>query len=155
MILKMIMSQGITDKDYKEVLKKRVGLCYIIIILGFITLGLDVVFFSYLSDFLSGVYVGIGAGLIGAGVVLLIKIKKVLKDEKKIKQKRLSEQDERNIMIKQKAAQSSTVVILVLAYLGLMVAGIFNLIVFWTLWVVVAVFMIVFVMFSFYYNRKY
>ncbi|ADL50244.1 hypothetical protein [Clostridium cellulovorans] len=155
MILKMLMSQTGTDKDYKEVLKKRIGLCYVVVVLGLSTLGLALFFSSHLSSFLSGVYTGIGAGLIGAGIALIIKMKRVLKDEKKIKQKRLSEQDERNIMINQKAVQASTIVILVLAYLGLMVSGIFNLIVFWTLWVVVAVFMVVFVIFSFYYNKKY
>ncbi|WP_346937883.1 hypothetical protein [uncultured Clostridium sp.] len=158
MFLKVIMSNATTDKDYKEVLKKRISLLYIVIILGVATLAISFIFstgkYDYLPDFLNGFYTGIGAALITIGLIFIIKIKKILKDEKKLKEKRLEEQDERNQMITQKAIYSAAIILNILAYIGLMIAGIFNLVVFWTLWIVIVVFMVTFVILQVYYSKK-
>ncbi len=86
MLLKAIISNATTDKDYKKVLKKRISLLYIVIILGVATLAISFIFsvgkYNYLPDFLSGFYTGIGASLITIGLIFIIKIKKLLKDEK-------------------------------------------------------------------------
>lgn len=154
-----MMAQSTMDKDYREVLKKRMKLSFAMIILGAITLILSILFsngkYDYLSDFLSGIYTGLGSGLIAGGLVRLIKMKIILKDEKKLKQKKLVEQDERNQMIKQKSMYSAASVLIILAYLGLLVSGIFNLTVFFTLWVVTMVYLAVFFVMNVYYSKKF
>jgi len=158
MLLKAIISNATTDKDYKEVLKKRISLLYIVVILGVTTIAISFIFsngkYDYLPDFLSGFYTGIGAALITIGLIFIIKIKNILKDEKKLKEKRLEEQDERNQMITQKSIYSAAIILNILAYIGLMIAGIFNLVVFWTLWIVLVVFMVTFVILQVYYSKK-
>ena len=158
MLLKAIICNATTDKDYKKVLKKRMYLFYIMMALGTITLAISFIFsngkYDYLPDFLSGFYTGIGAALITIGLIFIIKIKNILKDEKKLKEKRLEEQDERNQMITQKAIYSAAIILNILAYIGLMIAGIFNLVVFWTLWIVLVVFLATFVILQVYYSKK-
>jgi len=44
MLLKAIISNATTDKDYKKVLKKRISLLYIVIILGVATLAISFIF---------------------------------------------------------------------------------------------------------------
>lgn len=157
MFMKAILAVSTNDKDYRNVLKKRRNVLYVMMILGIVTLIFDFIFsvgkYAYLSDFLSGVYTGVGAGLIISSCILLVKNRMILKDENKLKQKKLEEQDERNQMIIQKAMYTSAIILMIFAYLGLMVAGIFNLAVFWTLWVVVIVFMLVFILLNMYYNK--
>ncbi len=104
---------------------------------------------------INGIYTGVGSGLIVGGFIVLIKMKIILKDEKKLKQKKLEEQDERNQMIKQKAMYSSAYILIILTYLGLMVSGIFNLTVFFTLWVVTMVYLAVFIIMNLYYSKKF
>jgi tellurite resistance protein TehA-like permease len=158
MLLKAIISNATTDKDYKKVLKKRIYLFYIMMALGTITLALSIIFstgsHAYLSAFLSGVYSGVGSALIALSVIFIIKTRKILKDEIKLKQKRLEEQDERNQMITQKAIYSAAIILNILVYIGLMIAGIFNLVVFWTLWIVLVVFMLTFIILQVYYRKK-
>ncbi len=158
MFIKAVMSLATTDKDFRKTLKKRIYMYYIMILLGAVTLTLSTIFstgdHAYLSDFLSGVYTGTGSALIAIGIVFIIKTKKILKDEGKIKQKRLAEQDERNQMITQRAMYTSSVILIFLAYISLMISGIFNLAVFWTLWVIIAVYMVIFISLLVYFNKK-
>lgn len=159
MILKVMMSMSATEKDYREILKKRIYLFYTFILLGGITLILSYIFSNgktaYLSPFLSGLYTGIGVGLFVCGIAFLIKTKKILKDEKKLKEKKLEEQDERNKTIAQKTMSTTGIVLLFSIYLGLIVSGIFNMIVFWTLWVLVMVYFIIFFICYIYYKNKF
>jgi uncharacterized membrane protein len=158
MLLKAIISNATTDKDYKNVLKKRMYLFYIMMALGTLAIALSIIFstgnHAYLSDFLSGAYTGVGSALITLSVIFIIKTRKILKDERQLKQKRLEEQDERNQMITQKSIYSAAIILNILAYIGLMVAGIFSLVVFWTLWIVLIVFMVTFILLHIYYSKK-
>lgn len=158
MLVKAIMAQVTSDRDYEKVLKKRMYIFYAYIILGIIT---DILAFkfstgdtAYLSSFLSGVYSGTGTGLLVCGVIMLIRTKKILKDEVKLKEKRLQEQDERNRTIMQKSMYTAALILIFLVYLALLISGIFNLVVFWTLWIIAVVYMVIFVLLSFYYNKK-
>ena len=49
------------------------------------------------DDYMLGVYCGIGVGLICSGIVFLIRNKRLMKDEEKLKEARLQVTDERNI----------------------------------------------------------
>lgn len=158
MFLKAIISLATTDKDYRKTLKKRMCMYYIMILLGAITLTLSIIFstgsLAYLSSFLSGVYSGIGSALIAIGIVFIIRTRKLLKDEAKLKQKMLEERDERNQMIIQKAMCSASTILLIVAYISLIISGIFNLVVFWTLWIILIVYMVIFISLLVYFNKK-
>ena len=51
------------------------------------------------DDYMQGVYCGIGVVLICSGIVFLIRNKRLMKDEEKLKEARLQVTDERNIEI--------------------------------------------------------
>lgn len=158
MILKVMMSASTAGKDYREVLKKRNYLFYAFIFLGILTMILSLVFsggsHNYLSPFLSGLYMGIGTGLTLVGVLFLFKTRKILGDEKKLREKKLAEQDERNITIAQKTMSATGLLLLFVIYLGLIFSGIFSMTVFWTLWILVMVYFVIFVACYFYYKHK-
>ncbi|BCN29140.1 hypothetical protein [Anaeromicropila herbilytica] len=158
MIVKAFLSQVTNDKDYKVVLKKRIGFMYILLFLGLVTLLFGFLFSfgdkPHLSDFLSGVYAGVGTVLIVSAIGLIFRIKRTLKDEVKIKQERIKEQDERNQTIIQKSIYSAGIVSMILMYIALMIAGIFNIVVFWTLWVLVMGNAIVYSVMYLYYSKK-
>lgn len=109
---------------------------------------------KYFSDFLSGVYCGVGAGTVAASILFLIKNKKVLTDGKKLREKRLQEQDERNRLISSKTVSTSSLILIALMYAGLMVSGIFSLTVFWTLWIVLVGFALLITVLYQYYSKK-
>jgi hypothetical protein len=158
MLIRGVLSQATTDKEYKSILKRRLILIGIILILGIITIIFSFLFSfgedPHLSDFLSGVYCGVGGAVTVGSIINIVKIIHILKDEKKIKLKRIEEQDERNQMIAQKAMNTGGNIVLIITYIGLLVSGIFNIVVFWTLWVVVMVSSAIFAILHLYYNKK-
>lgn len=158
MLLKAIISLATTNKDYRKTLKKRICLYYVMILLGVITLTLSIIFstgdHAYLSDFLSGVYTGTGSGLIAIGIVFIIRTSKLLKDEVKLKQKMLKERDERNQMITQRAMYTASTIMFFISYIGLLIFGIFNMAVFWTLCIILIVYMVIFISLLVYFDKK-
>jgi len=158
MLLNTILALTTTDTDYKKVLRKRISLCYVILALGLITLVFTGLFsmgkYDYLPDFLSGFYTGIGFALISISLVTMFKIRNIMKDEKKLKEKKLKEQDERNQLIALKSLYSAGITLIIIAYIALLVSGIFNLVVFWTLFIVIQIYVIAFLIMKVYYSRK-
>ncbi|MEQ8155557.1 MAG: hypothetical protein ABRQ25_11840 [Clostridiaceae bacterium] len=88
-----------TNEEYKQVIKKRMKLMIVIAIIGFITATVGFVAESYLklpiSEQMSGVYTGIGVGLLAGGIALWIKNRLVLNNDQKLKESRLNNTDER------------------------------------------------------------
>lgn len=95
-----------------------------------ITIGTALILISLLSDYAdnnSGAMMGIGAGLIGASVAQLLSVIVYSKDPAKLKTKTIEVNDERNIIIKQRAKAATykiytyilSVVLLSLVFLNL------------------------------------
>jgi len=83
---------------------KIIGLACLIVI------GISLVLISIFLEFTNnanGALIGIGSGVIGASIAQLITIKIYSKDPSKQKTKTIEVNDERNILIKQKAKSST------------------------------------------------
>lgn len=158
MITNMIFKGAKTDEEYAAVLRKRKVLFVILIFAGLVAVVLGIVLGAHMTNrnvsFLSGLYCGIGAGMIAEGIINIIKMNRILKDAGKIRAKRMKENDERNIMIKQKAFSSAGIMVAVVAYAVLLISGFFSMEVFWSVWGVYILFFILFLAFYIYYNKK-
>lgn len=160
MIMKILENQKTvkTDEEYKAVLKGRQKILIFMGIIGAITLGLG----AYLgydaegkqASFLCGVYSGIGAALLAVAVVRCLKIRRLLRDARKIREARLAAQDERTAALTQRALSMAGLVAVGFAYVGLLIAGFFSMTVFWTLWVLIIVYFVSMIFLCLYYNKK-
>lgn len=157
MLVKGLMSQTTTDKQYTEVLKKRKLLYYIILFLGAITIACSFIFsskqFNYLSESKSSLYAGMGSGIMAISIIFIIRLNKILKNEILIKQKRVEEQDERIQMILQKSSTTASEILMILMYIALMISGIFNMVVFYTLYVFVGIYIVTYAISYLYYKK--
>ena len=78
------------------------------------------------DDYMLGVYCGIGVGLICSGIVFLIRNKRLMKDEGKLKEARLQVTDERNIEIGSRALRMAAFVLLIVMYLAFLFGGLYD-----------------------------
>lgn len=79
------------------------------------------------DDYMLGVYCGIGVGLICSGIVFLIRNKRLMKDEGKLKEARLQVTDERNIEIGSRALRMAAFVLLIVMYFAFLFGGLYDL----------------------------
>lgn len=147
-----------TNEEYRKVLEKRIKIFIMVSIIGFLTMGIAIlneIFVIIVADsWLSGVYAGLGCGLIAASTIQIIRCKKILKDEELIKEERLRTQDERNQMISVRAMRAAILTVLLLSYVVLLTAAFYSRVIFFCFWWVVMVFMLSYIIFSKYYNKK-
>lgn len=118
-----------TNEEFKKVLQKR-NICFIAAIA--VGLAASVTAFlasekglTALSDHILGVYRGVGCGLAAGALVLLIKNFRILRDEKKLKAKRLEQYDERLLEINQRAVNTAAMVMIFFVFAGGLIGGIF------------------------------
>lgn len=135
MILNYLLKIGTENTDdFQEKINKRLKVTYVLGVLGIITFMIALIFKNYIvNDFLRGFYVGIGIGLTAASISLIIRFKKLLANKEKLQEKKIEENDERNIYIQIRTAYISFIVSLIVIYLVFIISGLFNLTVFLTL----------------------
>ncbi len=118
------------NEEYRAVLKKRqVGLC-LCILAGMATEGL-VLFLNFctpmtFSEYRMGYLLGLGVGLIFASIVGLVRIRRRMASEEKLKKFRLKETDERELEVDSLALRAAAKLLLVALYVALIVAGVFE-----------------------------
>ena len=104
-------------------------------LLGLILLGIistAVAYYMELSgkmkvdDYMLGVYCGIGVGFICLGIAFLIRNKRLMKDEEKLKEARLQVKDERNVEIGSRALRMAAYVLLIVMYLVFLFGGLYD-----------------------------
>lgn len=78
------------------------------------------------DDYMQGVYCGIGVGFICSGIVFLIRNKRLMKDEEKLKEARLQVTDERNIEIGSRALRMAAFVLLIVMYFAFLFGGLYD-----------------------------
>lgn len=78
------------------------------------------------DDYMLGVYCGIGVGLFAAGITLLIRNRRLLKDDAKLKAARLQATDERNIEIASRSLKIAAMVLLVAMYAVFLIGGLLS-----------------------------
>lgn len=112
-------------------------ICILLIICGGVSIGLSI--YSrlngniILNDFANGFYTGTGGGLIGSGIMTIILNTIKLKNEEKLKKAEIESNDERNKFIVQKSFSASALIGFFSLYIGVIISGFYNEIVFTTL----------------------
>lgn len=116
-----------SDEAYRKYVKGRIwalaGLTVAGIVTAFVALAAEYVWTVNIGDLMLGVYTGVGAGLTVGGIVLLIKNVLLLKNEKKIRQARISASDERNIQISIRAVRAAVAVLIAAMYFTILIGG--------------------------------
>lgn len=118
------------NEEYRAVLKKRQVGFYLFILAGIATDGL-VLFLYYcarieIPDYRLGYLMGMGAGVAASGVIGLIRIRRRMADEEKLKEGRLKETDERELEVDSLALRTTAKLLLAVLYVVLIVAGMFE-----------------------------
>ena len=138
----MLINNLKLGKKIENRVKLRIFYGVLLIILGGVSLyvGICVPLASGNSDYSSGYYVGLGAGLIAAAVITLIKNIRLLKNPDALKQREIYEADERNRMIGLKSWSYAGYAMFILLYIALLFAGAVNVVIMNTLLVILAAF---------------
>lgn len=136
-----------TNEEYKVVIKRKMIGNVLVMVLGLCTLGFEIAaqFGDWLSisEYMHGVYTGIGTAFVVISLILLRRGYKTLHNEEKLKKARLEGTDERNLYIQSKSIQYAGIITFFCAYLVMLLAGIYNEIVFHCFYGVVMFFAIV------------
>lgn len=156
MLMKSFLSKSSTLEEYRKVLQNRIKMLWGATFLGIGTLAVTVILTQgkilegHDAAFVQGMFTGIGTGLVLCGAIFALRDKKILKDEQKLRQKWLKEQDERNIAITQKAVFYTFGLGMLLIFCYLLVSSLFffSRAVFTTLYVVVIGMFLLFVVIS-------
>lgn len=123
-------SKATNNEEFRRQLKAKNKFMWLFIVLGIFSAAVAYYceFFGKMNvdDYMLGVYCGIGVGLVGAGVALLIRNKRLLKDEMKLKEARLQATDERNVEIGMRAQKIAAIVLLVAIYLVFLIGGVYD-----------------------------
>ena len=146
------------NEDYKEVLKAKRVVWLIMLLLGILTIGVGLMSNMWalpnIDDYMKGLYLGFGVGLSVVCSLKLLKIGKVLKNENLLKKERLKNYDERNISIYQKAIVSASFMSMLICYAVALVAGLFNTFITQMIFACVGVYLMIFLAFYFYYQKR-
>ena len=107
MLMRTFWRGAKTDDEYRKVLKKRcigigfmmaAGVAALIAAAALMKTGK-----GENDDFLSGVYLGIGTGILVSGIIFLYRVRKMFKNPELLRQRRLKESDESSVLLNQKA----------------------------------------------------
>lgn len=146
------------NEEYKEIIKFRMNISLLMILIGIITitvtLFVGIRWFTGENKHMIAAYTGAGSGLMFASIVLWIKNKKLLTNDIKLKETRLSDTDERLQAINNKAFRMASIVLLVALYLVGFIGGLFYPILFKVLIGIVFIFLITYVLAYKIYEKK-
>lgn len=119
-----------SNEEYKKHLKRRNFKLAGLFIIGVITCAVTILarFLGKVNipEYIFSTYIGFGVGLMVASIVLLIKNKRLLKDEQKLKMARVESFDERNQKISTEAVMIALIVLMVGMYLAMLVGGLWQ-----------------------------
>lgn len=117
------------NAEYRKKLENQNKCMLVIIVIGVITsvVAFFAEFFSEikLDDFMLGVYSGVGVGLVAAGVGMLVRNRRLLGDETRLKEARLKVTDERNVEIASRSIKTATITLVAAIYVMFLIGGFF------------------------------
>lgn len=142
------------DKFKKQLESRNKWLCVLLVV--YFVVGIMVHFvLSDVNDIGNDFLMGLFMGLCILALVYLLKSRKAINDETKLRELYIRENDERKMMIKQRMCQSSLVVIIIGLMFAISIAVYIHLIVAYTLMITAFVMMFIVLGFKIYYSRKY
>lgn len=137
------------NEEYRKVIKFRMNIFLIMMLIGIITFTIGLLaefrWSLQVNDHILGVYTGVGFGFTFAAIIFWIKNKKLLSDEDKLKESRLSNTDERLLEINSKAFRVASFSLLVSLYAAGLIGGLFYPILFKFLFGIILIFTISYV----------
>lgn len=146
------------NEEYREVVRKRMYLYIGLMALGIVTIILAFTFDRMLQEIMDdhslGFMTGVGTGLFCAGVVLSIKTRLLMNNEKKLKEDRLKYKDERIQEISGKALRATAVVLLIVFYIVLLITVVFYRELLWPVIGLIAIFFISYQVAFWIYSKK-
>ena len=138
-----------TDEAYQKVIRFRMRVFVGMFVAGLLTFCAVFVVMNVrpelLSDYQAGTYTGFGSGLTFVSILLWLKNRNLLHDDEKRRKSRLSDSDERNIEISQKAMRMAAFVMIVALYVVGLIGGFFYPILTKVLLLLVCLFLLVYV----------
>lgn len=147
-----------TNEEFRRIVEKKKKIMGMFCLLGAITVLADAIAATAglleSDSYLCGLFLGLGCGLIGAGLLKLLQLKKISSNEELLKKERLKYTDERNRAITSKAILMTTLVILLLSYLAMLIGAFYSRTVFYCFWFVLIGFFFLYAIFFRHYNRK-
>ena len=118
-----------TNEDYKKLVKKRMKLFAVTGVVGGITMVMgylaEWVWKVSINEKMLGIYTGFGAGLLAISVAIWVLNKRLLSNEEKLKESRISRTDERVQEIMNRALGIATMVMLIAVYVMILLGGLF------------------------------
>lgn len=147
-----------TNEEYRKVVKNRMRITAAIVIIGIITaaIGFGAKFYlkTWISDYMIGVYFGVGVGLFVSGTILWFKNRLLLNNDEKLKESRLNNTDERIQEISNKSFKAAAVIMLIALYSTALIGGLFYPILVKVLLFISGIFLISYMIAFKYYNSK-
>lgn len=156
MLFKSMWEPAKTDEEFREKLRQRKNFTPVMAILGMASIIVSIFLLRSDGDrdFVAGLYMGLGCGIIAVSIIWLLKIRSLLKDEKKLRVKRLKESDERNIQVTLKAHYTAGVLLILTGYLIMLISGFFSMEVFWTVWALIMLYFFLFLIGKVIYEKR-
>lgn len=130
MICLFSSSTATSLEEFKKTLYTRIKIFSFLSILGVLTfiasLASSFTNLLTISAFASGFLLGFGISLTVISVIMIIRTRKVLKDEAALKNERLVCQDERNMLLTTLSIKSAAFALLIFLYMALVVSLFIN-----------------------------
>lgn len=146
------------NEEYKKAVKTKMGIFAMIMVVGIIVaivaFGAAAKEIAALPEHMLNVYCGAGTGLAAAGLVLFIKNLLLLKQEEKLTQERLKNADERLQQVGNKALRIGVMTMMLTFYTVALIGGIFYPVLVKVLLIVMSVFLAVYMLSYWYYEKK-
>lgn len=148
------------NEEYRKVLKERRFRFFLFVLAGLATeaVALYVHFCTEIgiSEYHLGFLLGLGAGLVIGGAAGILKIRRRLRDEEKLKELRLRETDERELGLDSLALRGTARILLGVMYVLLVLGGILaNDMLLWLSWGLIIIFLLSFALLRKYYESKF
>lgn len=156
MLFRSMWEPAKTDEEYREKLKRRRDFIPVMVVSGAASIVVSVLLIRFREgkEFISGLYMGLGCGILAVSVVWFLRIRNTLQDEKKLRMKRLKESDERNIQLTLKAHYTAGLLLVMTGYVIMLVSAFFSMQVFWTVWGLIMLYFVLFTAGRFIYEKK-
>ncbi|MDR0308906.1 MAG: hypothetical protein LBH87_03150 [Coriobacteriales bacterium] len=148
------------NKSYRDIPKRRLFYYCFIVLFGIIALALYFIASNpqivaslndagipirLLKGFMQGYYLGFGGGFTASGIIIIIWVLVQLFGKKRQAERAIREFDERNRMIRSRSIVLTTSIMISLSAIAIIIAGVFNMTVMFTLITGIIVFLVVYV----------
>lgn len=157
MLFKSMWEPANSDEEYREKLRIRKNFIPVMAAAGAIAVAASIGLLRFGEEknyFMAGLYMGVGCGILVVSIAWFFIIRRTLRDEKKLRMKRLRESDERNIQVTLKAHYTAGVLVIIAGYVTMLISGFFSMEVFWTVWALIMLYFALFLVGRVFYEKK-